>query len=240
VQKEEFIAEPEAWWLVQRDLDDQVETCRRDLGTSFGWTDPLWYRERTKVADLYTFIEQQANQYQLLEDLDRATESTQRQQWLIAMLALKTSAVSERNPPVLPTFAETSSGPEPRRKSAFGARSSSEAAASGQTAVLGQSATSHSEPSRKLAFGPKVTEERRTEDNPVSKDDSDPALIDDLVKQQIEQAVTTVISDLSANDIARIADDLGISSEELEAVVHETDFVSLVTEEAAKLSTARM
>ena len=73
------MAEPGGWWLVQADIAHRLNTLRGELGSSFGWTDPLWYTARAKLEKLYAFIEQQGNQDQLFADLEQATDDDRRQ-----------------------------------------------------------------------------------------------------------------------------------------------------------------
>ena len=46
MEKEQFLStEPDAWWLVTRDVEYRIEAGRRALGETLGWGDPLWYKE---------------------------------------------------------------------------------------------------------------------------------------------------------------------------------------------------
>ena len=57
------------------------------------------------------------------------------------------------------------------------------------------------------------------------------------MKERLNESVKTVMSDLSTNGLSALAGELGVSPEELEAVVHDPDFERLVADEAAKLAT---
>ena len=57
MEKEQFVAvDTPTWWLLERDLDHRMEDLRRELGATFGWTEPTWYTERARLEELYEFI----------------------------------------------------------------------------------------------------------------------------------------------------------------------------------------
>ena len=75
MDKEQFVAvDAQTWWLLERDLDYRMEQLRRELGTSFGWAEPTWYTERTKLEELYDFIAAQGSQP--FYELDQALMTT--------------------------------------------------------------------------------------------------------------------------------------------------------------------
>ncbi len=60
-----------------------------------------------------------------------------------------------------------------------------------------------------------------------------PAAASDEHLGEVDQQVQAIMAELSADDLAAIATDLGLSPEEVEAMVQEPDFAALVAEEQA-------
>ena len=57
MEREQFAASTTGtWWLLEGDVDYRLEQHRRDLGMSFGWADPTWYIEPTKLEQVYDFV----------------------------------------------------------------------------------------------------------------------------------------------------------------------------------------
>jgi hypothetical protein len=54
--------------------------------------------------------------------------------------------------------------------------------------------------------------------------------------QDLDEQIKTVVSALSAAEISAIADELGLSSEEVEAMIQEDDFAHLVADEQEQLA----
>ncbi|HWE56690.1 MAG TPA: hypothetical protein VG435_14350 [Acidimicrobiales bacterium] len=80
-------AEGQGWWLLEDDLDDQLDGQRHELGTSFGWTDLAWYKQRTNLETLYTFLS--TEQDALLRSLDEAIDDDKRRSWLDELLSVR-------------------------------------------------------------------------------------------------------------------------------------------------------
>jgi hypothetical protein len=115
MERDQFVAvETESWWLLERDVDYRIEDLRRDLGASFGWTDPGWYLQRERLEEVYTFILTQPRE--VLDQLDQAIDDERRQRWLHTVIQLNTPVVPSTAPSLpSPPPAATATTPGPRR-----------------------------------------------------------------------------------------------------------------------------
>jgi hypothetical protein len=232
MEREQFVAvDAPTWWLVERDLDYRMEDLRRELGASFGWTDPRWYTERAKLDQLYDFLVGQGNQ--LFSELDQAIDDHGRQRWLGRVMDSKSppkpaSTTMESSAPTGNGAAPTN-GASPK-KSAF--RSKSEAGPASGEPGAATTAPTNAAPGRKSIFRPK------SQPAPPAAGDADlggpaadqPAPAEDRLGE-VDQQIQTVMSELSADELATIAGDLGLTPEEVEAMIQEPDFAALVAEE---------
>ena len=122
------------------------------------------------------------------------------------------------------------------RKSAFASKTQPEPA-SGEAAgtdPAAATAPSGPAPGRKSIFKPKS----QPEPGPAETVDSrgagpGHATPTDEQLGEVEEQIQTVISELSADELAAIASDLGLSPDEVEAMVKEPDFAALVADEQA-------
>jgi hypothetical protein len=247
MEKEQFVAvETEPWWLLQADVDYRLEELRQRLGASFGWTESTWYSRTIRLEEVYDFLQQQGSTIfnQLMYELDQASSDDERQRWVESVLKLRRPGVSVADgsappasspaPPVggdsgrsvaaAPTPATSSA---PRRKSAFGSKRQAEPsparAESGARPATGVSTPGA--PVRKSAFGGKRQPEP-----------SRPAAGTEHHVPDFDEQVKTVMSALSAADISAIADEVGLSPEEVKAMIQEDDFAHLVADEQEQLA----
>jgi hypothetical protein len=282
MEKEQFVAvDTEPWWLVQRDVDYRLEDLRQRLGASFGWTDPMWYRERVKFEEVYDFLQQQGST--VFYELDQASDDDRRLRWVESVLELRkpagSASLGSASPGSLtadsvggdsarPVAAAGKPANEvPRRKSAFGAKPPSEppdatpeTGTSGPTAPARKSPfgpkgqpegspvavdpdapappdVSAAAPARKSPFGPK---RQPAPSGPASQAGTTAAKVDSARTENqvpdLDEEIKTVMSGLSAAELSALADELGLSPEEVEAMVREDDFAQLVAEEQAQLA----
>jgi hypothetical protein len=247
MEREQFVAvETEPWWLLQTDVDYRMEELRQRLGASFGWTDSTWYSRTIRLEEVYDFLQQQGSTIfnQLMYELDQASSDDERQRWVESVLELRRPAVSVadgsappasvpaapvgedsgRSVPAAPTPATTSAPP---RRSAFGSKRPTEAsparADSGARPATGVSTPGA--PVHKSAFGGKR--------QPAP---SRPAAGTEHQAPDSDEQIKTVMSALSAADISAIADEVGLSPEEVKAMIHEDDFAHLVADEQEQLA----
>jgi hypothetical protein len=229
MEKERFVAaDTGTWWLLERDVDHLIENLRIDLGASFGWTDPTWYHERAKLEEVYDFIQQHRSE--LFHELDQATDDEKRQRWLGSVVELKRPADSASGEPARSAAATATpkTSAQPARRSAFASKSQPETQTpAADTGTAAQTAASTSaQPARRSAFASKSQPETQT----PAADTGTAAQAEEQVGQIAEQ-IKEVMSDLSPDDLSAIATDLGLSPEEVEAMVQEPDFARMVAEE---------
>ncbi len=113
MDRDRFVTiESDPWWLVERDVDYRIEEARKSLGELFGWLDPTWHSEPTRLEELYRFLDN--DHRPLLEELDYATEVDGRVQWLTEVATARRPPAAEPSPaaePPPPSARETE--PEP-------------------------------------------------------------------------------------------------------------------------------
>ena len=240
--KEEFVADPGSWWLLEEYPVHSVDARRKALGASFGWTDLTWYTQERNLTEVYELVKET----QLFRELDQATDEEKRTRWLASVIKLKTPVESEQpmaaaSPPTAAAgaAARTAATPtQPARRSAFGPRteSATDAGASGGgTAALATAPTS-AQPGRRSAFAPRA----ETPPEPsVAAAGSAPASADsELTEEQVEEVqeeIQTVMSELSVDNLSEIAEELGISPDEVSEMMRDPEFARMVAEERARM-----
>ena len=90
--KEEFVADPGSWWLLEEYPVHSVDARRKALGASFGWTDLTWYTQERNLTEVYELVKDT----QLFRELDQATDEEKRTRWLASVIKLKTPVESEQ------------------------------------------------------------------------------------------------------------------------------------------------
>jgi hypothetical protein len=169
-------------------------------------------------------------------ELDQAIDDHKRQRWIESVLDLRTPPESEpvEMDSAVPT--RTATPPPngtPPRKSAFGAKSQPEP--SNATPVDTAAAPTAPAPGRKSIFKAKSQPEPPAGNSADSTGgESDHELSTDEHLVEVDQQIQAVMSELPADELAEIASELGLSPEEVEAMVQEPDFAALVAEEQAQ------
>jgi hypothetical protein len=173
MDKTEFLGSEQAWWLLEPDLPPTLEDLRRDLGAAFEWRYDLWYTEPLRIEALYEWIER--NSYQLLSELDDATDEVKRQTWLETLLeavrppeedqAAPASAPAEAAPgtgTAAPSAPAVATGTAPARKSIFARKEAADdddgagpaAPAAGSAEVAGEAEAAPAAAATKAAPAP--------------------------------------------------------------------------------------
>jgi hypothetical protein len=217
MDKEQFLAaDANSVWFLQPDLNERLETLRRQIGASFGWTDPLWYTDKTKLEELYRFLEPKGTQ--VFQELEQATDDDRRTQWLDSVVEMKKPEPAPEASGSAQTVAAstTTTAPTRPRPSAFGGSGAATPGGEGGAASSPGTATTSAAPAKKSIFKAKPEPEQ--------------------IQVQIDEAVKTVMSDLSGGGLTGLASELDISAEELQSVLQDPDFERLVAEEATKLA----
>ena len=82
MEKAEYeVAEPGVWWLLIPDYSI-IEEPRKNLGAALGSTDLQWYLQLDNLRELYKQVEPS---YDLMKQLDNATDDDKRVEWLADM-----------------------------------------------------------------------------------------------------------------------------------------------------------
>jgi hypothetical protein len=233
MERDQFVAvETESWWLLERDVDYRIEDLRRDLGASFGWTDPGWYLQRERLEEVYTFILNQPRE--VLDQLDQATDDGRRQLWLHTVIQLNPPAVPSTAPSLpSPPRAATATPAGPRRPT-FGSRAQAAPTGADARTETPTPATPSAPPPRRPAFGSRAQAaptgaDARTE---TSADADAPAVEG---KATVDEQIQRAMSALPAEELSAMARELGLSPQEVEAMMQEPDFADLVAAEQGRL-----
>ena len=244
MEKDEFAVAVS--WINEPAVAYWIPNSRYDLGFAFGWTetDPPWSSDKTRLDQVHDLIVK--HQAGLFEQLIQATDEMSRQQWLATVVRLtlpdeeeaaRRQASGDAGGPRAP---EPNGSPAPvasARRTAFpsaaGREASGDAGASRPAEPNGSPAPVAS--ARRTAFpsaappqaegdasGAKAAEHAVAPDSPgegVGRAD-----------EQI-QAVKSEITDLSNADLSTMARSLGLSPEEVEAMVQEPGFAEMVADQ---------
>jgi len=247
MEKDQFIdVDKKSWWLLETEIDPALEQKRKTLGECWNFTDLQWYTERLKMEEVYQFLE--LNRSELLRELDEAIDLYRREIWLDNVIhakrppkqqvapqepaAGKAADVQPKPPAAVPP-------PAPAKKpSAFGRAKTAEEpaaqAASGTPAAAGgpAGAAQQAEPRKPSAFGRKAA----APPAPPPPAAASAAAQEGGQVQAVSEQIQSVMSDLSADELSSIARDLGLTAQEVEAMVNDPEFASMVAEEQAQLS----
>jgi hypothetical protein len=254
MDKTAFLGSEEAWWLLEPDLPPTLEDLRRDLGAAFEWRYDLWYTEPLRIEALYEWIER--NSYQLLSELDTATDELKRQAWLESLLEAvrppegdpSASAEAEAGAgagTAAPAAPAATTGTAPPRKSIFARKeaaaaadddaggSAGPAAAAGAEAAPAAAATKAAPAAAPPAEAPSMfARKRAAEAAPAAGPPEATAAAAPATVEEVQAAVSA----LSPDEVTGLADDLGMDGDELNALLADPAFQALVAEEGAKLS----
>jgi hypothetical protein len=253
----------QGWWLLQAELEPALEEKRKALGECWQWSDLRWYTDRLKLDEVFQFLE--ASRPDLLRELDEPQDLYRREAWLDGLIQAKRPPEKAAEAPPAPPVAKKAAGPNvapppvAKKASAFGRRQA-EGEAQAEPAGVSPPAAAPAppaEPRKPSPFGKKAAPREQpaapasapaaegappppappppaAEGAPPPPAPPPPAAEAEQL-QQISGEIQDVMSELSADEIAAIAGDLGLSAEEVEAMVREPDFASMVVEEQAHL-----
>jgi hypothetical protein len=222
MDKETFLAaDSDTMWLLRPDLSERLEMVRRQIGLSFQWSDPQWYTDKVKLEKFYNFIELKGTQ--VLLEFDQATDEERRTRWLDSIddlrkkeLDAQKSASSQQSTSSWTTAKPTPSQ-GPARPAMIGTQRSPQPQKATDAPGSSQAGSATSAPApRKSIFRAKPDPEQ--------------------VKEQIDEAVKTVMSDVSGDGLSSLASELNVTAEDLVAVLQDPDFERMVAEEATKLA----
>ena len=252
----------QGWWLLQVELEPALDEKRKTLGECWQWSDLRWYTDRQKLDEVFQFLE--TSRPDLLRELDEPQDLYHREAWLDGLIQAKRPPEKPAGAPPAPPVAKKAAGanvappPVAKKASAFGRRQAdgeAQAEPAGASPASGAPAPP-AEPRKASPFGKKAAPREQpaaaasapaaegappappppAEGAPPPPAPPPPAAAGDAEQlQQISGEIQDVMSELSADEIAAIAGDLGLTAEEVEAMVREPDFAGMVAEEQAHL-----
>jgi hypothetical protein len=218
MNKDQFAPDPpETWWLLEADVNYQVEEGRKDLDKSFGFADALWYTKKVNLEAVHNEIEQSSTRDQLWYELSQAADPDSRKKWLGSVAQLKRPKSA---PPDTGTAPATS--PPPGRAAPNGEPASGSPQPQGGAAAPAAEAAP-----RKSIF--KAKQEPQPQPAPVNTETT-------VKAEQIDEAVKTALSDLSGDRISSLASELGVNADQVQEMVQDPEFERMVAEEVARLA----
>jgi hypothetical protein len=189
----------QGWWMLEPNLESAVEVKRQELGSSFDWPgDALWYTDPQKLEEILRFMD--ASGSNLLTTLDGVQDDYARQQWVDDLIAEKKAA---------DTAAQAQSagtGREEEQIEAPEAEATPEPQAPKKAGLFAKKPAAVSEP---------AAEEQAA---PIAGASFD----------QINEQVQNVMSAMSDDQLAALADKTGLSVDQVRKIVADPSFASAV------------
>jgi hypothetical protein len=208
MNRADFVAaDGQSWWLCETQTDYRIEEALKELGTDLGFSENDWFTNADRRTTLYDQLESHGSQP--LNDLDSLANDDARLQWVQSVISLIAP------PPAAPETDTTASAqPAPAET---------------------PPAAPASAPAKKSAFKPKAaadtTAPGQTADGAGTNGDAAQP-----EAPQLDQAIQSVLADVTGGGLASLAQDLGVEAEELEDVVNHPDFEREVREEVARMT----
>jgi hypothetical protein len=209
------------WWLLQEEIDYSLVEPRKALSAALGYDrEAQWYLEKWKLEGLYDALEAQARP--LLTELDEATDEYKRKEWLDkAVAAVSPAAVG---------------GTEDRAPA--GSPSSPPSAAASPQAPAAAARAAKPSP-----FAKKQAEAASPEAPPAAAAPAaKPSLFAKKEAQaeaaRIDATVKTVMAELHPENLASLATEMGITTEQLQELVETlpADFEKKLADQVRALS----
>jgi hypothetical protein len=218
MDKDQFAPDPPGtWWLLEGDVNYQVEEGRQDLEKSFGFEDALWYTKKANLEAVHNEIEQSSTRDQLWFELSQAADPDSRKKWLGSVAELRRAKSAPPDPGTAPATAPPPVSGTPTAEPASGSAQPQ----GGAAAPAAEAAP------RKSIFKAK----QAPQPQPA------PASTETTVKaEQIDEAVKTALSDLSGDRILSLASELGLNADQVQEMVQDPEFERMVAEEVARLA----
>ncbi len=244
MNRADFVAaDGQTWWLCEIQIDFRIDEARKELGTALGFTENEWFADSNRRTRLFDLLE--SNGSPLLNDLDYLTADDAKLQWV--QEATRLAAPPQAGPtPAGPTDgahpaqAETpppAPPPAPAKKSIFKSKAAADTADTAGPAQATQADTPPAPPAKKSIFKSKAAAGGADDAAPTDGDSNSGASAP-AEAPHLDQAVQTVLADVTGAGLAGLAQDLGVEADELEAVVNHPDFEREVREEVARITVA--
>jgi hypothetical protein len=251
MNKEEFLAEPDRGWFLQATENYQIDQLRADVGASFGWTDRDWYTDDEKLIKFLDVIEQNKRRDQLLYALKEAVSSDEKKLSWLESVDQKNLTDSPAPPPsaapgagpatTAPTASATATaGTAPStdapKKSIFKKAQPEPALATPPAAPPGQAPApaAAGDVAKKSIF-------KKAQPAPATaatETPTAPAPATGEGLDQIQEEIKVAMARLSADELSSVAQEAGVSAEELKVMLEDPEFAQMVAEERVKLGSS--
>ena len=241
MNRNDFVAQDgQPWWLWETQIDSQTDEARRQLGMALGFSENEWYADPNRRTALYD----------LLESKDQPAQRSGQPERRRGQAAMGT----ERDDP------GRSARPHPGGHDQPGPAGGVEAGGPAGRACCGPAGRARGPagqevdrpgrtpppaadggPARRAGCGracaaPQAAPPAKKSIFKAKPADPAPATNGDTEAPGLDQAVQTVLADVTGGGLAGLASDLGVEAEELEAIVNHPDFEREVHEELARIT----
>ena len=252
MDKAEFVTDADRLWFLES-TDVGVDEVRAALGRSLGFQEREWYKDERQLNTFLESIDRRKDKDQFLYSLKEVATNPEGQKTLL------TGVVTELNtapapPPAPPTpdkadpaqptpasGATANAATAPPRKSSFKSGPKVESmdagtGGSGPVKATTAPAAPASPPQGSSIFKAKKTEPAAAaaQTAPAEPGGEEAEGVESV--EEIHAQIDAVVSELSPDEFAEMAEEVGISPDELRAIIEEPNFADLVAEEQAKLA----
>ncbi len=242
MNRNDFVAQDgQPWWLWET-LDSQTDEARRQLGMALGFSENEWYADPYRRTALYDLLESKGSN--LLSDLDNLSYDAAKLQWVqsVTTLAAPPAPAQEDTTSPAQASAEAEAPPAapaaapPAKKSIFKAKQA-QASAEAEAPPAAPAAAPPAAPAAAPPAAPAAAPPAKKSIFKAKQADPAPPTNGDTAAPGLDQAVQTVLADVTGGGLAGLASDLGVEAEDLEAIVNHPDFERDVREELARITT---
>jgi hypothetical protein len=225
MNRADFVAaDGQSWWLCEPQIDSQTDEARRELGTALGFTETEWFADPNRRTLLFDLLE--SNGSPLLNDLDYLSDDVAKLQWVQGATHLAAPPPAPPAPVPAPTQDDTTDAARPAQ--ADTAPAAPPPAPAKKSIFKSKAAADGADPAQ--------TPDGAANEAAVANGTSDSNAGGPAEAPQLDQAVQTVLADVTGGGLAGLAQDLGVEADELGAIVNHPDFEREVREEVARIT----
>jgi hypothetical protein len=251
MDKTEFVADKDRLWLLES-ADPDVDNLRAELGKSIGFQEREWYKNDIQLNKFLDTIDKREDKEQFFYKLKEVASSPEQQKTLLSGVVTEfntapappppapTQGTGDTGQPVATSRGAAPTATAPPRKSSFKSgpkQESADPASGGSSQVSPEKAPAAPPPppQRASIFKAKKTEPAAGSDETVAAGPGQDGAETPPNVEEVQAEIDAVVSDLSADEFADLAEEVSISPDDLRAMMQEPDFAAMVAEELAKL-----
>ena len=239
MNRNDFVAEDgEPWWLWETQIDSQTDEARRQVGMALGFSENEWYADPNRRTTLYDLLESKAQPAQRSGQPERrrgqAAMGTERDD--PGPSARPHPGGHDQPGPAGPGVAERPRPPRRRHDPAGQEVDLQGQAGSGVGRGGGPAGPAAAAPAAPRL--PRRPRSRSSRPRRPTGADRGPQWRQGRTAAApgLDQAVQTVLADVTGGGLAGLASDLGVEAEELEEIVNHPDFERDVREALARIT----